>query len=60
MMLNEHDLKEFYELLEKKQEEYSSAKKPELKSLIDEQVDLLQALISVQTKIIAKLTGFNV
>ena len=58
-MLNEHDLEEFYEMLEKNKEEYERTKTPEIKSLLDEQFSLIQRLISVQTKIVSKLSGFN-
>lgn len=59
-MLSEDDLKEFYELLEKNKTEYKKASSPEIKDLLDEQFDLIQAFILNQTKIAAKLAGFKV
>jgi len=59
-MLSEDDLKEFYELLEKNKAEYKKAPSPEIKDLLDEQFDLINAFILNQTKIAAKLAGFKV
>jgi hypothetical protein len=59
-MLNETDLKEFYEMLEKNKAEYQKTKAPEIKILLDEQFSLIQRLISVQSKIVSKLSGFNI
>lgn len=57
-MLNETDLQEFYEMLEKNKA--ALAQNPEVKDLLDEQLDLIHAFILNQKKIIAKLSGFNV
>jgi hypothetical protein len=59
-MLSEDDLKEFYEMLEKNKAEYKKTPSPEVKDLLDEQFDLIQAFILNQTKIAAKLAGFKV
>ena len=59
-MLSEDDLKEFYEMLEKNKAEYKKTSSPEVKDLLDEQFDLIQAFILNQTKIAAKLAGFKV
>ena len=59
-MLNETDLQEFYEMLEKNKAEYKKAQSPEIKQLLDEQFDLLNAFILNQTKIAAKLAGLKV
>ncbi len=59
-MLSEDDLKEFYELLEKNKAEYKKTSSPEIKDLLDEQFDLINAFILNQTKIAAKLAGFKV
>ena len=59
-MLNETDLQEFYEMLEKNKAAYKKAQSPEVKDLLDEQLDLINALISVQSKIVSKLSGFNI
>jgi len=59
-MLSEDDLKEVYEMLEKNKEEYKKSPSPEVKDLLDEQFDLIQAFILNQTKIAAKLAGFKV
>lgn len=59
-MLSEDDLKEFYELLEKNKAEYKKTSSPEIKYLLDEQFDLINAFILNQTKIAAKLAGFKV
>ena len=59
-MIGPSDLDEYYDLLKRKQEEYASRKSTELEPLVDKQVELIQELISVQTKIIAKLVGFKV
>jgi|TARA_R100000951_G_C2636193_1_gene179372 hypothetical protein len=58
-MLNDTDLQEFYEMLQKKKDEYEKTKTPEIKILMDEQFSLIQRLISVQTKIVSKLSGLN-
>ena len=58
-MINEHDLKEFYEMLEKNKAAYKKTQSPEIKGLLDEQLDLLNAFILNQNKIIAKLSGFK-
>ncbi len=58
-MLNETDLKEFYELLEKNKAAYKKTQSPEIKDLLDEQLDLLNAFILNQNKIIAKLSGLK-
>ena len=59
-MLSEDDLKEFYELLEKNKAEYKKTSSPEIKDLLDEQFDLINAFILNQTKIAANLAGFKV
>ena len=59
-MLNETDLQEFYEMLEKNKAAYKKAQSPEVKDLLDEQLDLINAFILNQHKIIAKLAGFKV
>lgn len=59
-MLSEDDLKEFYEMLEKNKAEYKKTSSPEIKDLLDEQFDLINAFILNQTKIAAKLAGFKV
>lgn len=58
-MLNETDLKEFYEMLEKNKAAYKKTQSPEIKDLLDEQLDLLNAFILNQNKIISKLSGFK-
>ena len=59
-MLNETDLQEFYEMLAKNKAAYKKAQSPEVKDLLDEQLDLINAFILNQNKIIAKLSGFKV
>jgi len=46
-MLNETDLEEFYEMLEKKQQEDREKKEP----LLEKQIRLIQELIKVQYEI---------
>ena len=58
-MIGPGDLDEYFDLLEAKQKEYANRKTTELEPLIDRQVELIQELISVQTKIVAKLAGFK-
>ena len=59
-MIGPGDLDEYFDLLEAKQKAYANRKTTELEPLIDRQVELIQELISVQTKIVAKLAGFKV
>ena len=59
-MLNETYLQEFYQMLEKNKAAYKKAQSPEVKDLLDEQLDLINAFILNQNKIIAKLAGFKV
>ena len=60
-MLGTDDLKEYYEMLEKRQAEFNKNRKTsELQPLLDEQVNLIQKLIHNQTKIIATLAGLKV
>ena len=59
-MIGPGDLDEYFDLLEAKQKEYANRKTTELEPLIDRQVELIQELFSVQTKIVAKLAGFKV
>ena len=59
-MIGPGDLDGYFDLLEAKQKEYANRKTTELEPLIDRQVELIQELISVQTKIVAKLAGFKV
>ena len=59
-MIGPGDLDEYFDLLEAKQKEYANRKTTELEPLIDRQGELIQELISVQTKIVAKLAGFKV
>jgi hypothetical protein len=47
-------------MLEKNKAEYEKTKAPEIKILLDEQFSLIQRLISVQSKIVSKLAGFNI
>ena len=61
-MLNETDLEEYFEMLKKKQKKYGNKNSPiyqDIKPLIDQQVDLLQKLIEVQTKITTRVLGFK-
>ena len=53
-------MEECHELWRKKQEEYTQRQTTELEPLVEQQVELIQALINVQTKIVAKLAGFKV
>jgi hypothetical protein len=47
-MLNETDLDEYYEILKKKQDEYSKTHKP----ILEHQIDLIQQIIALQLKLI--------
>lgn len=50
-MLNETDLLEFYEWLDKKKAEADKVK-PEHKSLLDQQITLIQDLIRLQQRML--------
>ena len=61
-MINEKDLEEYFKMLKKKQKKYMDKNSPfyqDIKPLIDQQVDLLQQLIKVQTKITTRVLGFE-
>jgi len=47
-MINETDLLEYYELLEKKKEEWEQNRQP----LLMRQIELLQELIKIQSKLL--------
>ncbi len=59
-MIGPDEMEEYHELLRKKQQEYTKRQTTELEPLLEQQVELIQALINVQTKIVAKLAGFKV
>lgn len=59
-MIGPGDLDEYFDLLEKQKQEYENRKSTELEPLLIEQMELIQKLVSTQTKIMAKLAGFKV
>lgn len=59
-MIGPGDLDEYFDLLEKQKQEFENRKSTELEPLLIEQMELIQKLVSTQTKIMAKLAGFKV
>ena len=59
-MIGPGDLDEYFDLLEKQKQEFENRKSTELEPLLIEQMELIQKLVSTQTKIMAIIAGFKV